>query len=528
MLTPGPLILKPEPVTAELTQIRPEIRSRSFIPVLLGCLVVLAASAAIFAITIKNLGHWYYPLDDTYIGMSLAKHLARFGVWGTSSEFASATSTPGFVVLLMAFYKVFGFNENIPLVIGIVCAFGSIYVSDRFMRGTSVLLRSCLSVFVAVLVPLWTMALIGMEHALQILLCLIFLELVLPCIVEKSEVDWKVHIVAVLMVSVRYEDLFVVAGACFLLLIQRRWKSLAILTGAAFLPVFAFGLYFRIHGGEWLPNSVLLKGRASFYRIFGIFINGPHMILPMVAFAVLAWRYRNRFDTPARAATIITAVALWLHFAFASYGWVYRYEAYLIALVVVTLGMEFAERQFSFRFGVLVIFAAIFLCAHSVYATVTIPGRSRMFYSQQFQTMRLIRDMQVPTAVNDLGAPTYFTDVPILDLIGLGSQDVFETRFKQGYTTNNIRTFVSAHHVQVICIYDKWFKTKNILPWGGPPLPSEYSLIAKIYLPDPYVYAGGDTVSYYAVPGAEQMLRMALEKLQPTVPTWDTLSFEPR
>jgi hypothetical protein len=426
----------------------------------------------------------------------------------------------------MAIYKVFGFSEYIPLAIGLVCAFGCIYVSDRIMRGSDLFLRSSVSVSVAVLVPLSTMVLIGMEHALQIVLCLIFLELVLPCIVEKSELNWKVLTVAVLMVSVRYKDLFVVAGACLLLLIQERWKSLALLTGAAFFPVFGFGLYFRIHGGEWLPNSVLLKGGLSVDRLYSLLIYGPHMILPMVALTILAWCYRNQFDTRARAATIITAIALWLYFAMAGYGWVYRYEAYLIALAIISLGLGYADGGFSFNFSVLVIFAAGIMCVHTVYATFTIPGRSRVVYTQQYQTMKLIRDMQVPTAVNDLGASTYFTDVPILDLVGLGSQDVFEARYKQKYTTNNIRSLVAAHHVQVICVYDKWFRTKPLAPWGGPPLPSEYILIAKIYSPDPYRFASDDTVSYYAVVGAEQMLRTALEKLQPTLPRWDTLTFE--
>ncbi|HEX3377665.1 MAG TPA: hypothetical protein VHS29_12435, partial [Candidatus Acidoferrales bacterium] len=136
--------------------------------------------------------------------------------------------------------------------------------------------------------------------------------------------------------------------------------------------------------------------------------------------------------------------------------------------------------------------------------------------------------MQVPTAVNDLGASTYFTDVPILDLVGLGSQDAFKDRYKKKYTTDNIRDLVNAHHAQVVCVYDKWFSKKGFVPWGGPPLPSEYILIAKLYSPDPYKFASDDTVSYYAVPGAEQKLRTALEKLQTTLPRWDSLTFAPR
>jgi hypothetical protein len=525
-----PLILNTEPgkVTSEPAAAGRGLDSRSFMPVFLGCLVVLVMSAIVFAITVKKLGHWYYPLDDTYIGMSLSKHLVQFGVWGTSTKFASASSTPGFAVVLMVIYRLFGFSEYIPLIFGLVCAFCIVYVSDRFMRGSDIFLRSAVTVSVAVFVPLSTMVLIGMEHALQILLCLIFLELVLPCIVEKTDLNWKVLTFAALMVSVRYEDLFVAAGACLLLLIQRRWKSLVLLTGAAFFPVFAFGLFFRMHGGQWLPNSVLLKGGLSIYRLYSLLIYGPHMILPIVVFTMLAWRYRNRFDTKAKAAAIITATALWLHFAMAGWGWVYRYEAYLIALAVITLGMEFVERRFSFGFGILIMFTAAIMCIHTIYATFTIPGRSGVVFSQQYQMTKLILDMQVPTAVNDLGASTYFTDVPILDLVGLGSQDAFKDRYEKKYTTDNIRDLVSAHHVQVICVYDKWFSTKYFVPWGGPPLPSEYILIAKLYSPDPYRFASDDTVSYYAVPGVEQKLRTALEKLQTTLPRWDSLTFTPR
>ena len=527
---PDSLILHPKPETAatEPTMAGPDVLARSFTPLLLGCLVLSIASAAVLAITINNLGHWYYPLDDTYIGMSLSKHLAELGVWGTSSQFASASSTPGFAVTLAAVYKIFGISEYAPLAIGMVCAVGCVYVSDRLFRRSTVLFRSTITVLVAVLVPLSTMVLIGMEHALQILLCLMFFESILPCIVEKSDVSWKALTFAALAVSVRYEDLFVVAGACLLLLIQKRFKAMALLTGAAYLPVFAFGLYFRAHGGEWLPNSVLLKGGLAAYRLPSLIVYGPHMILPMVAFTILAWRFRNRFETRARAASIITAVALWLHFAFAGYGWVYRYEAYLIALAIVSLGMVYAEQPFPHKFGVLILFATAFMFFHTMYATVTIPGRSRVFYTQQFQTMRLIRDMQVPAAVNDLGAVTFFTDVPVLDLVGLGSQDAFEIRHAHKYTTDDIRNLANAHRIQVICVYANWFSAKPFAPWGGPPLPAEYIPVAKIYSPDPYRFASVDTVTYYAVPGAEQMLRTALEKLQPTMPRWDSLTFEPR
>src|SRR5215831_17990394 len=52
-----------------------------------------------------------FPLDDTYIGMALARNLALHGVMGFSAtHFASATSCPGFLLLLAGVYRLTGPN----------------------------------------------------------------------------------------------------------------------------------------------------------------------------------------------------------------------------------------------------------------------------------------------------------------------------------------------------------------------------------------------------------------------------------
>jgi hypothetical protein len=500
----------------------------AILPALIGCGAFLAVFAAVFIKTVQSLGHWYYPLDDAYIDMSLAKHLALYGVWGTSHEFGSGASSPGYTVLLAAVYRIFGVHDCIPLLLASGCCLGIIFAAARLLRFASLRLQVAGVLLVVALTPVWTMATLGMEHALQILLSLLFLDLAVSRIAFQKPFDWRILAASSLMVSVRYEGLFVIAGASLVLLIQRRWGSVTSLLISAAVPVLLFGFYFHLYGGKLLPNSVLLKGGASVYRILGFVLLGFHMAPAMLAATWVAWRYRRSIaGSRAKAAIGITVIALWLHFAFASYGWSYRYEAYLIALVVLSWLLLYAEGLLSIDVQQVALLGLGFLACHAMLATVTLPGRSRGIYSQQFQTARLLSIYPVATAINDLGAPTYFTDTPVLDIVGLGSQDVFKARYHHPYTTDVLEGLLHAHHVQTVAIYDKWFSAKkNKVLWGGPPLPPDYVPVAKLRTSDPHHYLGSDAVSYYALKGTETQLEAALKQLRRDLPAQDNLSFE--
>src|SRR6185312_12642286 len=54
-------------------------------------------------IVIRQNGIFVYPLDDSYIHLSLARTLAFHHVWGIEpTAFASASSSPGWTLLLAA------------------------------------------------------------------------------------------------------------------------------------------------------------------------------------------------------------------------------------------------------------------------------------------------------------------------------------------------------------------------------------------------------------------------------------------
>src|SRR6185436_11296466 len=76
------------------------MRDRAPLAVALAVATVWVA-ALVYAIYETTGGVWAYPLDDTYIHLSLARTLVESGTWGLNpGEYAAATSSPGWALLL--------------------------------------------------------------------------------------------------------------------------------------------------------------------------------------------------------------------------------------------------------------------------------------------------------------------------------------------------------------------------------------------------------------------------------------------
>ena len=80
-----------------------------------GVVLAFAVCALIIPVVLIELnvlrstnGIFIYPLDDTYIHMSIAKNLALYHNWGISAnEFQSASSSILYTLLLSALFKLF-------------------------------------------------------------------------------------------------------------------------------------------------------------------------------------------------------------------------------------------------------------------------------------------------------------------------------------------------------------------------------------------------------------------------------------
>ncbi|MGC2618025.1 MAG: hypothetical protein WA414_03235 [Acidobacteriaceae bacterium] len=515
-----------------------------FGPAILASLLYVALTTVVLLSAWRASDHHFiYALDDTYIGMAMAKSLALHGVWGvTPFAFSSSDSSLLFPILLGAAYRLFGVNLYAPLVLSWVFGLLSIFVAQRILAGF--LNRKAQTVTLLLLVlfaPLFVVGVIGMEHSLHLLLTLLFLEYFLPDDPQPARL-WKIAAITALMVASRYEGLFFVAPACCILAIQRRWKpALAIFAGAA-LPVCAYAIFSIAHGAYWLPNSVALKGAGGDHpglhqavanllaRIAQNFQEGPQLFLLLAGIA-LAAAFLARKGQRAAIPLLLVLGAGTLHILLAQVGMYYRYDAYLFAAGIIAIACTLPALKRSAPQPAFIAAYLLFLVTGGSFLMMSValvhmvPLISRNIYLRQWQMGLFVHDYypNAYVAANDIGAVNYLSNIHCYDLVGLANQEIFFARRSGRYTTQFLRADTAALGVQIAIPYDRWFGDPPGVVVGGPPLPSNWIRVAHWRLDDPSII--GDTiVSFYAVDPAEApSLRAAVmqfaAKLPPSVHT---------
>src|SRR5579872_515524 len=162
-------------ISHEESRFRPPFDLRSRLGLLAIVVVYLIFSAVLLSSLLHRTGgHLIYPLDDSYIHMSIAKNLGLHGVWGvTRNEFTSSSSSPLWILLLAALYRIFGVHEWMPVVLNV--AVGVLVLSVVYRRvsrsGGPAFTTTLLLCF---LVPIPMLALSGMEHLVHVLLVILF------------------------------------------------------------------------------------------------------------------------------------------------------------------------------------------------------------------------------------------------------------------------------------------------------------------------------------------------------------------
>jgi hypothetical protein len=511
-------------------------------PALLAGVVYLAVTIFVLVRSWATCDHHFiYALDDTYIGMAMAKNLALHGVWGVSPfGFTSSDSSLLFPLLMAAAYRIAGVNIYAPLIISWVFGLASIFVAGRILAGflsrKAQTLTLVLLVFVALL---FVVGVIGMEHSLHLLLTLLFLEFFLrePGQPISTRRLLGLGAIAACMVAARYEGLFLVAPAFCVLALQRRWKpAVAVAIGAA-VPVLSYAIFSLSHGGTWLPNSVALKGAGGDHpglmragsnvvaRIAENFQEGPELflLLACVAVSLLILRKESRVRVP----LLLVLAAGCLHLCLAQVGMYYRYDAYLFAASTIVIACAFpalraiAPKPAFAASYLLALASGAFLLLISVGQIHMLPIIARNIWLRQWQ-MGLFVEEYYPTAnvaANDIGAVNYLSRIHCYDLVGLANQDIFNARRSGQYSTQFLRDDAAAQHVQIAIAYDRWFGDPPGVPVGGPPLPPAWIRVGQWKLPD-YSIIGDKTVSFYAVdPTQAAGLRAALARFSSSLPS---------
>src|SRR5579872_100472 len=298
-------------------------------------------------------GTFMYPLDDTFIHMTVAKTLALHGNLGIApGEFESASSSVGYTLLLAGAFRVFGVHAFIPFLVNFVAAVGVLLVVYRRLKREGVRPFAQLVILAAIvlLTPLPILVITGMEHTLQCLVSFLFLFGFADWLAASGEdreakVPAAIYVYALLACMIRYEGAFLVGIACLLLLYKRRVGEGFLLGAVGAAPIFLFGVYSIMQGSYFLPNSVLLKSEGARLSLRGlagflfqtieqkltISLEGIATTVTQHLLIILPLTYLV-FAGPLKKAVRHAYVILMLIFTsffqltLASTGWFYRYE----------------------------------------------------------------------------------------------------------------------------------------------------------------------------------------------------------
>jgi hypothetical protein len=264
---------------------------------------LLLVSGMLGAALRKTGGHLVYPTDDTYISMSLAKNLAAHGTLGiTKYEYSACSSTPLYIPILAATFRIFGPLVVLPLLINVLAGIALLWLAARILTEHGMTSPHGVAAVLLVLllaVPMTALTILGMEHLIHAAATLAFAWYSAACLSSERRPNLLLLCgLAFLLGGIRYEGLFTVGGACLLLLLAGKIRPALLSGAAAVIPATAVGLYSVRKGWFFLPNSLLLKGSLP-QGGTALFFSVPKTILlsvcaPALLLATLALVSRSR------------------------------------------------------------------------------------------------------------------------------------------------------------------------------------------------------------------------------------------
>ena len=472
--------------------------------------------------------HLIYPLDDTYIHMGMAKHLALHGTWGmTRYEFSSSSSSPLWTMLLAGVYAATGPRDTTPLVLNVLCAIALLAVTDRALTKWSVpaVARAVVLAALVLAVPLPPLVLMGMEHVLHLLLSVAFAVAVIEPLTAQAAPSTRriamLCVLAALLGASRYEGYFLVAIACVLLAIRRRLVAAVIVGLAALVPLAALGLISLANGSPFLPNSLLLKAggeQLSAWQVLfkpptsedlELFRRTPALVAVLLAsvlsaLAVGVRRRSGRHPAVLACVLLVGMMALHAHFAFSSLFWVYRHDAYLvgfglIAAALVTTALPAAAGAVVMA-ALLIILLMVSAAPEEAWSGAQTLAESHANYLEHYRAAEFVAAHYPagPVVVNDIGALSYRTDARLLDMFGLGSVEPIRIRRANAgaYTAADVERWTGEHHPAAAIVQLGW-------AWVLPRLPASWIKVADLR-----IVSSGQTLGFFAMsPDAALALR---------------------
>lgn len=448
--------------------------------------------------------YFTYLLDDAYIHLAIAKNFALHGVWGvTKYAFSSSSSSPVFTFILSVLISIFGNHALIPLFFNILAAFLLIgfltkYYSLFFNQNKHIIIASLFSLFFAVL---HVQMVSGMEHVLQVLMMVVNIYCFQRWFtggLKNGLYAYGFYFSILLLGLIRFESMFYFTPLAFVFLLIKNVKNAVLVFLIGFAPIALFGWFNHGMSGHFFPNSVVIKGtlvdfsgnilvqivdvilkklllNVTFYKI-GLF--------PLLIGASLIYKdYRSglRFQDVILNNFLILVLSstLILHCLFGEVRSIFRYEAYLLvafAMVLIPRLRSFFTRPLSTLkaekiMGTLML-ANIGLLIYKLWvAHILIVNGSANIYEQQIQSARFLNTYYNDSKMvaNDIGAITYFTDIRLLDLAGLGSMEMVDFKIKKKFFDDEAEGFLEQYthdnHYQLAIAYEEWLDGHTPKNW---------------------------------------------------------------
>ncbi len=460
-------------------------------------------------------GRYIYPLDDAYIHLSMAKNFAESSVWGiTQYEFSSTTSSPLFTFLLAILIKVFGNWEYIPLVANSIAAAFLIWISHNYLKNFSKVTYAIFLSAIVLLMPLHLMIMTGMEHVFHTLAMVLTLLAFQKYLKNETPRSFSnLALLAIIATGFRYESLFFIFFMCvYLFFIKKEYVKSVALGLFAITPVLVYGWISVDHGSFFLPNSLILKGNTNdgiigfLTRVAGNAYRGISvLVLLLILLIQIFIKSKNQRAISDKitnnAIPIIVFCGFTVHLLFANFGWLIRYEAYLVILILFAVA-PFADEVFQKKVGNQILKYAIFVLLLITFSIRFVPMlknqpvASKNIYDQQIQLADFLHKYyrNAKVVANDIGAITYFNNIHLLDTYGLGSIEVAKLRKEDhGKFTDNkkLQTYVyntaKLEDFEVALVFDEWVK-----------MPDYFTKVGTLTIQNNYM-SGGTTVSFYSI-----------------------------
>jgi hypothetical protein len=491
-------------------------------------------------------GRLIYSLDDPYIHLAVAEHIAHGGYGVNASEFSSPSSSILYPILLVPTLAL-GLGTAGPLVINTLATGLSVWLLLEFFWRYAVGETVRRTVFAHMVCPFLILAInafalpmTGMEHSLHVLTVIVTVR-GLVAMIESGDVSVSLVVAIICMPFLRFEGV-ALAGAAILVMVVVGNLRAAGLVSAAILA--GFGIYAAVMQHlvlPFLPSSVLLKSELAASvqegmtpaRIIKTVLSnlsmsyadrwGKVFALVVCALLVSAQDCRARWRSLTSPEVLIggtMVLGLGAHLVAGHYGWFYRYEVYAVAILVcggiyvlrLALVRLQGKNYIVAQTGVLLALAV--LVSPYAYAAYLSPRASRNIYEQQFQMHRFATEFfPRRVAVNDLGWVSYDNKAFVLDLWGLGSETVRKLRAAGQINADAIADLTNKADIDFAMIYKSWFEGS---------IPDSWCLMA-ILQGEQITAASGEVLFYATRASAVADMRDALDRFASTLPARVTL-----